>query len=83
GRGEADVLASCYRRSFAVADSLGARILAYPAISTGIYGFPAELAASIAVSTIRSLRSSVVGEVLLVAFDQPTLSHYQRHLGTG
>ncbi|MGH9099941.1 MAG: O-acetyl-ADP-ribose deacetylase, partial [Acidimicrobiales bacterium] len=69
GRGEADVLASCYRRSFAVADSLGARTLAYPAISTGVYGFPAELAASIAVSTIRSLRSSVVGEVLLVAFD--------------
>jgi O-acetyl-ADP-ribose deacetylase (regulator of RNase III) len=82
GRGEGAVLASCYRRSFEVAEALGARSIAFPAIATGVYGFPPELAASIAVRTLRSSRSSVVQEVLLVAFDPSTLAHYRRHLET-
>jgi len=69
--GEAEVLASCYRRSLQVADTLGARTLAFPAIATGVYGFPPEQAAKIAVHTIRST-STAVEQVRLVAFDQPT-----------
>ncbi len=80
GSGEEDVLASCYRRSVEVAESLGARSIAFPAISTGVYGFPADLAANVAVRTVRSLRSHVVREVLLVAFDASTLRHYHRHM---
>ncbi len=82
-RGEEAVLASCYRRSFEVAESLGARSIAFPAISTGVYGFPSERAAGIAVRTIRSLRSAVVREVLLVAFDPTTLARYRHHMGSG
>ena len=82
GRGERAVLASCYRRSFEVAESLGARSIAFPAIATGVYGFPPEIAAGIAVRTLRSLRSAVVREVVLVAFDPSTLSLYRRHLQT-
>lgn len=83
GQGEAGVLASCYRRAFEVAESVGARSIAYPAISTGVYGFPPDHAARIAVDTLRSLRSTVVQEVLLVAFDGATLGRYRRLLDAG
>ncbi|MET7300188.1 O-acetyl-ADP-ribose deacetylase [Embleya sp. NPDC005575] len=67
--GEAEVLASCYRRCLEVADDLGAKSVAFPAIATGVYGFPAEEAAQIAVATLRS-SSTGVGQIRLVAFDQ-------------
>jgi O-acetyl-ADP-ribose deacetylase (regulator of RNase III) len=67
--GEADVLRSCYRRVLAVADQLGVRSVAFPAIATGVYGFPAEQAARIAVETIRSTPTGVE-LVRLVAFDE-------------
>ena len=73
--GEPDVLASCYRRSIEVADEVSARSVAFPAISTGIYGYPPELAASVAVTTLRSLTTDVE-VVRLVAFDAPTLALY-------
>ncbi|WP_432995413.1 O-acetyl-ADP-ribose deacetylase [Dactylosporangium sp. CA-233914] len=66
--GEADVLASCYRRCLQVADELGVRSIAFPAIATGVYGFPSRLAATIAVETIRSTPTSVE-RIRLVAFD--------------
>jgi O-acetyl-ADP-ribose deacetylase len=69
--GEADLLASCYRRCLAVADELEARTIAIPAIATGIYGFPAGRAAQIAVATIRATRTAVE-RVRLVAFDEQT-----------
>ncbi|MER7576891.1 macro domain-containing protein [Streptomyces sp. NPDC126514] len=69
--GEAEVLASCYRRCLEVADELGARSVAIPAIATGVYGFPAEEAAQIAVATLRSSSTSVE-HVRLIAFDQPS-----------
>ncbi len=52
--GEPELLASCYRRCLAVADELGAASIAFPAISTGIYGYPRAAAAGIAVATIRA-----------------------------
>ncbi|HTT87000.1 MAG TPA: O-acetyl-ADP-ribose deacetylase [Acidimicrobiales bacterium] len=73
------VLASCYRRSLEVADGLGARSVAFPAISTGVYGYPPALAAEVAVSTLRSTQSGVA-LVRLVAFDAATHDLYRRLL---
>ena len=76
---EAELLASCYRRSLEVADELGARSAAFPAISTGIYGYPAEEAADIAVDTIRSTPTAVE-LVRLVAFDEQALKLLEERL---
>jgi O-acetyl-ADP-ribose deacetylase len=69
--GEAEILVSCYRRSLQVADELGARTIAFPAIATGVYGYPPGQAARIAVQTIRSTPTAVE-HVRLIAFDQET-----------
>lgn len=74
-RSEADVLASCYRRCLEVADGLAARSIAFPAISTGVYGFPRAEAATIAVTALSSAETAVV-EALLVAFDAKTSQLY-------
>lgn len=74
-RGEEELLASCYRRSLEVADELGATSIAFPAISTGAYGFPSDRAAAIAVTTVRTTRSGV-SLVRLVAFDRATYDQY-------
>jgi len=78
-RGEADLLASCYRRSLAVADEVGATGIAFPAISTGAYGYPAAEAAGIAVATLRDTPTRV-GRVVLVAFDDATLALYRAEI---
>jgi len=80
GGGEPDQLASAYRRSLEVADELGARSVAFPAISTGVYGYPREAAARIAVDTIRSTPTAVE-LVRLVAFDEETYRLYADLLG--
>ena len=77
--GEAELLAACYRRSLEVADELGARSVAFPAISTGVYGYPAEEAATIAVDTISATPTSVE-LVRLVAFDDRTRRLYEARL---
>ena len=77
--GEAAILASCYRRSLQVADELRALSVAFPAIATGVYGFPPEQAAKIAVETIRSTPTAVK-HVRLVAFDQPACDMLQAAL---
>jgi O-acetyl-ADP-ribose deacetylase len=79
-KGESEALASCYRRSLEVADELGARSVAFPAISTGIYGYPPAQAARIAVDTIRSTPTEVE-VVRLVAFDEATHRLYEELLG--
>jgi O-acetyl-ADP-ribose deacetylase (regulator of RNase III) len=88
--GEDGILASCYRRSMAVAGELGARSVAFPAIATGIYGFPAERAAGIAVRSLRAAGGGTGGPdgapgpvrlVRLVAFDRETLDRYLGLLG--
>ena len=80
-QGEPDLLASCYRRSLALADELGAVSVAFPAISTGIYGFPADRAARIAVDTIRASPTSVE-LVRLIAFDAGTARLLEEALAT-
>src|SRR5436305_1841163 len=52
--GEPELLASCYRRCIEIASTIGVATLAFPSISTGIYGYPIELAASVAIATVRS-----------------------------
>lgn len=80
GHGEDEVLASCYRRCLEVADEVGARSIAFPAIATGVYGFPADRAARIAVATLRSTPTSVVERIELVAFDEDAATPLERAL---
>ena len=80
--GEPELLASCYRRSLELADEIGARSMAFPAISTGVYGYPKAAAARIAVDTIRSTPTAVE-LVRLVAFDDETRRLYEEALGAG
>jgi O-acetyl-ADP-ribose deacetylase len=64
GAGEADLLASCHRRALEVARGLGARTIAFPAISTGVYGYPVEEAARVAVDAVRGHDLELVRFVL-------------------
>ncbi len=83
GEDEPELLASCYRRSLEVADELGARSVAFPAISTGVYGYPPAEAATIAVDTLRAAAAdSKVELVVLVAFNQPTVDLYEERLSS-
>ncbi|MFJ9584244.1 O-acetyl-ADP-ribose deacetylase [Streptomyces acidicola] len=78
-----ELLASCYRESLRVADELGARTVAFPAVSAGIYGWPMEDAARIAVETVReSVREteSAVEEVRFVLFDEQAYEAFARHV---
>lgn len=71
GQTDRSLLTSCYRRSLAVADELGARTVAFPLISAGVYGWPKEDAIAAAVETIREV-DTAVEEVRLVAFEEAT-----------
>lgn len=78
-RGEADELASCYRRCLEVADGLGVDTMAFPAISTGAFGFPHRQACEVAIRTLRTTHTDVE-EILLVAFDAEIEALYQQLL---
>ncbi len=81
GHNEEELLASCYRRSLELAREHQARSIAFPAISTGIYGFPARRAAEIALSTIKAhVETSGVDVVDFVCFDPGTLAIYEQLL---
>lgn len=75
---EAELLASCYRRSIELATSAGAQSIAFPGISTGVYGFPSDLAAKIAVDTVRtSLQEfTTLREVIFCCFSTRDLAIY-------
>ncbi|MEV0636556.1 O-acetyl-ADP-ribose deacetylase [Streptomyces sp. NPDC050619] len=74
-----ELLASCYRESLRVADELGARTVAFPAVSAGIYGWPMEDAARIAVETVRATDTSVE-EVRFVLFDDRAYEAFARQV---
>jgi O-acetyl-ADP-ribose deacetylase (regulator of RNase III) len=76
--GEADLLASCYRKSVELAARAGAASLAFPSISTGIYGYPIELAAAVAVSTVKDAMADfpALDEVVFCCFSQQDLDVY-------
>ena len=73
------MLASCYRRVMELAAEMGIRSLAFPSISTGIYGYPIERAAAIAVSTVRASIGEHEGleEVLFCCFSATDLAIYE------
>jgi O-acetyl-ADP-ribose deacetylase (regulator of RNase III) len=75
----AELLTSCYRESLRVADELGARTVAFPAVSAGIYGWPMDDAARIAVETVRGAKTSVE-EVTFVLFDAAAYEAFGRQV---
>ncbi len=77
--GEAELLAACYQSALSEADRVGARSVAFPAISTGVYGYPRPQAAEIAVHTLTSTATRV-SDIVLVAYDEETLRLYERLL---
>lgn len=78
-RGESELLASCYRRCIEVAAQNGIRILAFPGISTGIYGYPVELAAQVAIATVRTAVTGFpdIREVIFCCYSAADLAVYQ------
>jgi O-acetyl-ADP-ribose deacetylase (regulator of RNase III) len=82
GQGEAELLASCYRRSLAVAAGAGLRSLAFPSISTGVYGYPLAAAARVAVTTVgAALRGeAALDEITFCCFSSGDLAVYEREL---
>jgi O-acetyl-ADP-ribose deacetylase len=82
GAGEDELLASCYRNSLALASKHGCRSIAFPAISTGVYGFPVERATPIAVSEVRRFLEGApaIERVVFVCFGDKALQAYEREL---
>ncbi|MEW2555105.1 O-acetyl-ADP-ribose deacetylase [Streptomyces zhihengii] len=74
-----ELLASCYRESLRVADEVGARTVAFPAVSAGIYGWPMDDAARIAIGTVRAAGTSVT-RVSFVLFDEQAYAAFAAHL---
>jgi len=81
-QGEAELLASCYRSSLELAAANGIQTVAFPSISTGVYGYPIERAASVAVSTVRAVvpKLAALREVAFCCFSQGDLRVYERLL---
>jgi O-acetyl-ADP-ribose deacetylase len=75
--GEAELLASAHRRALVVAEELGCHTIAFPALSTGIYGYPVELAAPVAVASAREFEERL-DEIRFVFLDDATRVLYAR-----
>ena len=78
---EAELLAACYRNALLRAEELQLRTVAFPNISTGVYGYPKRRAAAIAVDTVRAGTGGAVEEVIFVCFDEENLRIYTELLG--
>jgi O-acetyl-ADP-ribose deacetylase (regulator of RNase III) len=79
---EPELLASCYRRAIELAASNGVATLAFPGISTGVYGYPVELAAGVAIATVRAALQefTAIQEVIFCCFSAADLAVYERLL---
>jgi len=84
GAGEADLLARCYRESLTLAEAAGCRSVAFPAISTGVYGYPADRAAAIAVSEVTRWREhhDLPDRIVLCCFSPASAEHHRRALAS-
>lgn len=84
GEGEPEALASCYRRSLKVAAEAGCRTVAFPAISTGIYGYPADGAARVAVGTVRAVLADTdaIERVTFCCFSADAAAAHERALAS-
>jgi O-acetyl-ADP-ribose deacetylase len=82
GHGEAELLASAYRSSLCLADEHGLRSIAFPSISTGIYGYPTVEAARVALTAVRDylLGDTAIEDVTFVLFTEPDLRVYEAAL---
>jgi O-acetyl-ADP-ribose deacetylase (regulator of RNase III) len=80
--GESELLAGCYRHSLELAEAHGCRVIAFPAISTGVYGYPRDRAADIAIDQTRQFLAAhaLPEQVIFVCFDQGMLDLYQQTL---
>ncbi len=83
--GEPELLASCYKLSIEIAGAKGFSSVAFPSISTGIYGYPVEAAAETAVATVKAAieRFESIKEVIFCCFSEGDLEAYERVLGDG
>lgn len=81
--GEADLLASCYRRSLELAQEAGVRTIAFPAISCGVYGYPIREAADVAISSVRDVMedSASIERVVFVLFSEDVYLCFEEALG--
>ena len=80
--GEAELLASCYRKCMLLAEDAGLKSIAFPNISTGIYGYPKEKAALIAIETVNRVLDETPGieRVVFVCFDEENFNLYRKNL---
>lgn len=75
-----ELLSNCYKNSLLLAESLGAKVIAFPNISTGIYKFPKDLAGKIAVETVQNFQSETIEKVIFVCFDDENEKIYKKLL---
>ena len=80
GHGEADLLWSCYRNSLTLAEENSCRVVAFPGISIGVYGYPLEEAVEIAVGTVGAWSGALPEEVIFCAFSERVLAAYEKAL---
>ena len=80
GEGEPELLAACHRRSLEVAAELGARSVAFPAISTGVYGYPLDAAARVAIDAVSAAAPDDIELVRFVLFDDRALRAFVQAL---
>jgi O-acetyl-ADP-ribose deacetylase (regulator of RNase III) len=74
------LLSNCYKNSLKLAESLNVKTISFPNISTGVYRFPKELAAKIAVQEVQDFESDVIENVIFVCFDDENVEIYRRPL---